>query len=300
MSGETLFDVMNCDGFPKPAMKLLLVALADRADETGVCWPSRDDLRLRTGLSDSSITRTARALERGEWIQRKQRRDASTVYRLNLLKIARTARESKAARRLRRAGGEWQPFSEERVQALENNGEGHTDPTSGQTDPTSGQTDPTSGQGDHVTSQEPLTETLARDARAARGRARSPQCSGEHAPAQGEAETEAHSAEGEAEAVAASLGRYAASRLRDGHAVAANGSLVVPGTPHGDAVLAALVARDGAGGTGGERRDCAEGEVSTANASPGAATAAHVSTCARALAAPAARSAGGSGGRCDA
>ena len=68
MSGNVLFQVMDCDGFSKPAMKLLLVALADRADESGVCWPSRNDLLLRTGMSFSTITRTARALEGAGWI----------------------------------------------------------------------------------------------------------------------------------------------------------------------------------------------------------------------------------------
>lgn len=140
-------------------------------------------------------------------------------------------------------------------------------------------------------------EKRAREARAARGRARSPQGSGEHAPAQSEAETGAQSADGEAEAVAAALGRYAAARLRDGHAVVADGSLIVPGTPHGDAVLAALVARDGEGGASGECREGAEKDASTASVGASAATVAHVASCARALTAPAARSADGSGGR---
>lgn len=157
MSGEVLFDVMNCDGFGKPAMKLLLIALADRADETGVCWPSRDDLALRTGLSQSAITRTARALESGQWVQRKQRRDTSTLYRLNVVKISRCAAQCKAERRLRRAGGEWEKFPEEIAQPVENNGDG-------QCDPTSGQCDPTSGQSDHLTPQEPLKKHSRRRA----------------------------------------------------------------------------------------------------------------------------------------
>lgn len=164
MSGEILFDVMNCDGFEKPAMKLLLIALADRADEAGICWPSRDDLRLRTGLSLSSITRTARALEAAQFIQRKQRRDTSTLYRLNVAKIAQSAAKCKAERRLRRAGESWPQFPEEAAQAVENNGEGQSEPTSGQIEPTSGQTEPTSGHAASLTSQEPLKKPRRRRA----------------------------------------------------------------------------------------------------------------------------------------
>lgn len=168
MSGEILFDVMNCDGFGKPAMKLLLIALADRADEAGVCWPSRADLVLRTGMSQSAITRTARALESAEWIQRKQRRDASSLYRLNVVKISRCAAQCKAERRLRRAGGEWEPFPEEKAQAIENIGDG-------QNDHTSVHSEPTNGHSGHLTSQEPLKKTKARKrANRASGPGRSP------------------------------------------------------------------------------------------------------------------------------
>jgi len=160
MSGEVLFDVMNCDGFGKPAMKLLLIALADRADESGVCWPSRDDLVLRTGMSLSTITRTARALEAGQWVQRKQRRDTSTVYRLNVRKIARCAEQCKAARKLRRVVGDWEPFPEELAQGIEKAGEGQNEPGSGHSEPGSGHSEPGSGHSDRLTSQEPLKEPL--------------------------------------------------------------------------------------------------------------------------------------------
>lgn len=154
MSGQILFNVMDCDGFKKPAMKLLLIALADRADEAGISWPSRDDLVLRTGLSLSTITRTARALEAAQWIQRKQRKDASTVYRINTLKVTACADQCRAARRLRRAGGEWEAFPEELAQRSENIGEGQIDPTMGHNEPTTGHTD-------RLTTQEPLKNKTA-------------------------------------------------------------------------------------------------------------------------------------------
>lgn len=154
MSGQILFDVMDCDGFKKPAMKLLLIALADRADETGVSWPSRDDLVLRTGMSLSTITRTARALEAAQWIQRKQRKDTSTLYRINLLKVQACASQCRAARRLRKVGGDWEAFPEELAQRIENIGEG-------QIDPTTGHSEPTTGHADRLTTQEPLKNKTA-------------------------------------------------------------------------------------------------------------------------------------------
>lgn len=80
------------DGIP-PAQKLVVVALADRADQDGVCWPSVDELCRRTCQSKSSVLRHLRALEErgvlaiqtrrdrlpdGRWVQR------TNVYRLNL------------------------------------------------------------------------------------------------------------------------------------------------------------------------------------------------------------------------
>ncbi|VEH06324.1 MarR family [Corynebacterium kutscheri] len=80
------------DGIP-PAQKLVAVALADRADQDGVCWPSVDELCRRTCQSKSSVLRHLRALEErgvltiqtrrdrlpdGRWVQR------TNVYRLNL------------------------------------------------------------------------------------------------------------------------------------------------------------------------------------------------------------------------
>lgn len=83
------------DGIP-PAQKLVVVALADRADQDGVCWPSVDELCRRTCQSKSSVLRHLRALEErgvlaiqtrrdrlpdGRWVQR------TNVYRLNLSDI---------------------------------------------------------------------------------------------------------------------------------------------------------------------------------------------------------------------
>lgn len=144
-------------------------------------------------------------------------------------------------------------------------------------------------------------ERRARDAREARERARSPHEGGERAPAPSAEPTGGANGGGEvtapaasvtdddARAAAAALGRYAAGRLRDGLPVTANGSLIVPGTPHGDAVLAALDARDGqrtASGTGGA---IAEREGASGHRRAPDHAAAQVATVAAALTAPSAR-----------
>jgi hypothetical protein len=43
------------------AQKLVLLRLADRADETGVCWPSVQGLAIDCGLSERSVTRAIAA-----------------------------------------------------------------------------------------------------------------------------------------------------------------------------------------------------------------------------------------------
>lgn len=46
-----------------PAEKLLLLSLADHADERGCCWPSFDRLSDRTGLHRVTVIRLLRLLE---------------------------------------------------------------------------------------------------------------------------------------------------------------------------------------------------------------------------------------------
>lgn len=46
-----------------PTQKLVLLALADRADAMGYCWPSIRDISERTGLSKDTVWRTITRLE---------------------------------------------------------------------------------------------------------------------------------------------------------------------------------------------------------------------------------------------
>ena len=68
-----------------PLAKLLLVALADRADkETGQCWPSLARLCTDTEMSMATVTRRLHYLEEKQFIHREQRDKKSTLYTLLL------------------------------------------------------------------------------------------------------------------------------------------------------------------------------------------------------------------------
>ena len=47
----------------KPCPKSVLVALANRADQDGYCWPGLEDLEFRTGWNRRSIQRAVKELE---------------------------------------------------------------------------------------------------------------------------------------------------------------------------------------------------------------------------------------------
>jgi hypothetical protein len=64
---------------PAPA-KILLVALADRADDSGKSWPSREVLARQTGLSEVSLWRRLRELVDAGLVSQQRRRQASAVY----------------------------------------------------------------------------------------------------------------------------------------------------------------------------------------------------------------------------
>ena len=68
-----------------PLAKLLLIALADRADkDTGQCWPSIARLCEDTEMSRASVTRRLIKLEEKGLIKRTQRDQKSTLYTLSL------------------------------------------------------------------------------------------------------------------------------------------------------------------------------------------------------------------------
>lgn len=114
-----------------PLAKLLAMALCDRADEHGVCWPSRADLVSRTGASTATISRKLRLLEVQGYIQRQQRFNETTRFRVNALKLHQMEAAAQAAKLVTVPKG-FEPFQEELdtvklPQVIENKGDDHSD-----------------------------------------------------------------------------------------------------------------------------------------------------------------------------
>lgn len=109
--------------------KVLLMALCDRSNEKGVCWPSRDDLMRRSGASYATVSRKLRILEVKGWIQRKRQYNSSTVFRVNVARLLRLDAEATAQRAVSVPKG-FEPFEDEALQPVENKGTVHSEPTS--------------------------------------------------------------------------------------------------------------------------------------------------------------------------
>jgi len=69
--------------------KAILVALADRADEHGYCYPSYEDICRRSCASRKTLVMALKALEEKGLITRNRRYSKSTVYRCNITPIDR-------------------------------------------------------------------------------------------------------------------------------------------------------------------------------------------------------------------
>lgn len=65
-----------------PSAKLVLITIANYADEYGVCWPSQDLIACQTEQSVDSVQRRIRELEKGGFLTHKPRRRRSHVYHL--------------------------------------------------------------------------------------------------------------------------------------------------------------------------------------------------------------------------
>lgn len=66
----------------KSSPKLVLISLADQADDDGWCFPSIQSLMNRTGLSERAVQMQLNYLEEVGAISRHRRRHATTVYRV--------------------------------------------------------------------------------------------------------------------------------------------------------------------------------------------------------------------------
>ncbi len=100
----------------EPSKKLVLVALCDRADlKTGKCWPGRDELAIRTSLSQKTITAHLRTLEDEEWVKSKRgnyRRGETTTRWVRVRRILADGEARKLAFRARFDGIDDDDFPE--------------------------------------------------------------------------------------------------------------------------------------------------------------------------------------------
>lgn len=64
--------------------KFVLVALADRANQSNKAWPSIGDIEDRTGLSERAVQKALRQLVRAGLIQIEGRRSRTNIYWLKL------------------------------------------------------------------------------------------------------------------------------------------------------------------------------------------------------------------------
>lgn len=71
-----------------PSVKLVLLSMADRADETACCWPSYARLALDTGLERKSVMRAMKALRDAGLIEpageTRGKTNSVPVYKLNV------------------------------------------------------------------------------------------------------------------------------------------------------------------------------------------------------------------------
>jgi len=67
-----------------PGPKFVLMALADFANEDGLCWPAVATLCERTGFSERAVQGHLKALEQAGAVTRQDGRGRSTVYRIQV------------------------------------------------------------------------------------------------------------------------------------------------------------------------------------------------------------------------
>lgn len=79
MSIEHLSWAFDLEGLSS-SEKLTLLALCDRADQNGKCWPAYTDILRRTGLNRKTLASTIRSLEDKGLIEKGKRHGRSTVY----------------------------------------------------------------------------------------------------------------------------------------------------------------------------------------------------------------------------
>lgn len=83
MSNYILTPAWKVQGL-SPVQKLVLISLADQANDEGVCWPSVSSIEKRTCLSERSVRGAVKSLEAIGFISRHERIGRSTYYTVNV------------------------------------------------------------------------------------------------------------------------------------------------------------------------------------------------------------------------
>lgn len=77
----------------KPIEKLVFLALADNANDDGVCWPSVSTIASKSCLSERTVQDNLKSLEDQGLIKRNYRSGRSTYYTVTDPRICRTPQE---------------------------------------------------------------------------------------------------------------------------------------------------------------------------------------------------------------
>lgn len=89
--------------------KLVLLALADMANDEGICWPSISSLRKRTGMSERAVQLHLRELQAAGLLGREERYKQSTIYHLTV--AAESGAQNLRANKTTAVGCKKQQFS---------------------------------------------------------------------------------------------------------------------------------------------------------------------------------------------
>ena len=84
-----------------PSEKLVLLTLADYADDEDKCWPKQETLATRTGLTRQTIALKMKALEERKLITRQHRQHSSDMTFLHIETNEKTKTKTKTQRKTR-------------------------------------------------------------------------------------------------------------------------------------------------------------------------------------------------------
>ena len=81
MSVKVMSYVWDIPSF-KGSDKLVMLCLADHADDSGLCWPSIDTIARKSGVSPTTVKSTLKKLEAGGWLFKKNQFKKADTGRL--------------------------------------------------------------------------------------------------------------------------------------------------------------------------------------------------------------------------